>query len=158
MTDRFVPVIEELRSIAIPAVARSDDPETSWEAADSVRCGAGQRSWIVVTMMMEPGRMWSDSDLFTAYPGRKSPSGLRTRRAELVRLGWVEDSGERIVLPSGRRSILWRLTETAFDRLLGEDDTPVLEDDFDFPEGEQGMCDDPDSCEIEDHYHPHGDD
>lgn len=38
---------------------------------------------------------------------RVSPSGARTRRAELVRRGDVYDTRKRLTMPSGRRAILW---------------------------------------------------
>ncbi len=47
------------------------------------------------------------------YAGRAklaSPSGLRSRRAELVALGLVEDSGERRELQTGRSAIVWQIT------------------------------------------------
>jgi hypothetical protein len=37
----------------------------------------------------------------------KSDAGLRSRRAELVAKNLVQDSGQRITLPSGRKSIVW---------------------------------------------------
>lgn len=37
----------------------------------------------------------------------QSPSGLRTRRKELVKYGEVFDSGETARQPSGRRSVIW---------------------------------------------------
>lgn len=36
-----------------------------------------------------------------------SPSGIRSRRAELVEMGLVVDSGERVKTRSGRSSIVW---------------------------------------------------
>lgn len=39
---------------------------------------------------------------------RASDSGIRSRRAELVERGLIEDSGERIPMRSGRMSIVWR--------------------------------------------------
>jgi hypothetical protein len=36
-----------------------------------------------------------------------SESGIRSRRAELVRQGVVKDSGERQVLRSGRKAVVW---------------------------------------------------
>lgn len=40
-----------------------------------------------------------------------SVSGFRSRIAELVNIGLVEDSEKRVTLASGRPSIVWRLTE-----------------------------------------------
>ena len=37
----------------------------------------------------------------------QSPSGLRSRRAELVRGGYVEADGE-VRLPSGRKATVWK--------------------------------------------------
>lgn len=37
----------------------------------------------------------------------------RTRRAELVHMGLIADSGKRIKTLSGRKAILWDLTEKA---------------------------------------------
>jgi hypothetical protein len=53
-----------------------------------------------------------DWDMIDMYRTRKrapkaSTSGLRSRRAELVRMGLVKDSGKRIKLRSGRYSIVW---------------------------------------------------
>jgi len=53
-----------------------------------------------------------DWDMIDKYRTRKrapkaSTSGLRSRRAELVRMGLVKDSGKRIKLRSGRYSIVW---------------------------------------------------
>jgi len=42
------------------------------------------------------------------YP-QQSESGIRTRRRELVDQGVLEDSGEKVVLQSGRKSIVWRI-------------------------------------------------
>jgi len=53
-----------------------------------------------------------DWDMIDAYKERKrapkaSQSGLRSRRAELVKIGLVRDSGKRAQLRSGRYAIVW---------------------------------------------------
>lgn len=97
--------------------ARHTDPETSHDAAASLREERVRRSQQhVLTLLRREGPL-TDSAISELYPryypnptDRQSPSGLRTRRAELVDQGLVEDSGERATLPSGRKSIVWRVT------------------------------------------------
>lgn len=92
-------------------VARSTDPQTSWEAARSVRVRESQELVLHVLMVWGP---MTDEQLVerltnrSIRDGRMSPSGARTRRSELVDLGLVVDTGQRTVLASGRRAIVWR--------------------------------------------------
>lgn len=91
--------------------ARREDPETSHEAAGSVRnLTAVQSAILMILRAAGPG---TDEEIARAYLSLDrppcSPSGLRSRRAELVRLGKVEDSGERVKLETGRNAIVWRL-------------------------------------------------
>jgi len=56
----------------------------------------------------------TDTDLYLTYRlrfGLISPSGLRTRRSELVAVGKVVDTGARNTLASGRKSIIWAIKE-----------------------------------------------
>ena len=90
--------------------ARLTDPETSHAAAAELKresvtrlrsvvlsllrkCEMDDRSLVVLALQLEP---------------KYSQSGIRTRRAELVELGLVEDSGKRVRMPSGRMAIVWR--------------------------------------------------
>jgi len=60
----------------------------------------------------------TDEELYTSYgkaviaglAPMASPSGVRSRRAELVVLGLVEDTGLRRKLVSGRNAIVWKQT------------------------------------------------
>lgn len=96
-------------------IARSSDPETSHEAAESVtHVRRSQAAVLGVLAFLGPS---TDNELISDYEEgiakyglpQQSPSGIRTRRAELVRDGLVKDSGKRTWLPSGRRAIVWEL-------------------------------------------------
>jgi hypothetical protein len=89
------------------AHARATDPATSHEAARSVKVRESQRQ-VLALLRLGPA---TDQELATrAYERglRISPSGLRSRRHELVDAGLVEDTGRRAVLASGRKSAIWR--------------------------------------------------
>lgn len=95
-------------------LVRPTDPETSHAAADSVRAErGGSRSAILgVLALIGPT---TDTGLIQAYLSLaelgevppQSPSGIRTRRKELVVQGRVVDTGERVQLISGRLSVVW---------------------------------------------------
>src|SRR5690349_12890558 len=86
----------------VPAAhARRTDPETSHAAAASLtpeRLAKGQAE---VLNILRQGPMCDQRIAQTAlaWHSAQSPSGLRTRRAELVAAGLVEDSGRRETLP-----------------------------------------------------------
>jgi len=58
----------------------------------------------------------TDEELFVCYNKAvaqrlaplASPSGVRSRRAELVALGFVEDTGLKRKLVSGRNATVWK--------------------------------------------------
>lgn len=92
-------------------VARRDDPETSWEAAASVE-DLSERRAAVYWLLRRLGPS-TDEEIAEHYPRdapQQSPSGLRTRRSELVRMGFVEFAGEHKKMTSGRRARVWRVT------------------------------------------------
>ena len=87
-------------------VARSDDLETSWEAARSVTSLSDKHAAVLRTLRRIGGG--TDADITRFYKGpEQSPSGLRTRRHELVDLGLVRDSGRTKLLATGRKSVVW---------------------------------------------------
>ena len=93
--------------------ARLFDPATSHAAARSVnmdRLRDTQRA--IVTLLAMRGGM-TDDEISAAWnetmSEQVSPSGLRTRRSELVTLGRIKDSNERRKLATGRSAIVWVL-------------------------------------------------
>jgi len=91
--------------------ARTMDPETSHEAAESVRNVTTTQEYVLRALR----RPRTDPELLEAYrqfkrAPRASESGIRSRRAELVRAGLVRDSKRRVRLESGRRAIVWEKT------------------------------------------------
>lgn len=92
--------------------ARRTDPKTSHDAAKSVKGITATKAYILRALKK---RARTDVQLLEAYRNYKtaplaSESGIRTRRAELVDMGMIADSGRRAVLPSGRKAIVWDIT------------------------------------------------
>ena len=88
--------------------ARRTDPQTSHDAAESVERVTDTQLYILQALR----RPRTDIQLIEAYRAigkapQASESGIRTRRAELVRKGLVVDAGIKQVLPSGRMAIVW---------------------------------------------------
>lgn len=99
------------------AVARKTDPATSHEAAASVT-NITETQQAILTLLTWPK---TDEDLVDVYYQmadsngwrHASPSGIRSRRAELTARGLIEDTGGRVKLRSGRFAILWRTAQGA---------------------------------------------
>lgn len=89
------------------AHARRTDPRTSLEAADSVK--RIRKSQKVILDLLKKYAGLTDEDIFeyVAPMYAISPSGCRSRRAELVTSGLVRDTGRRGVTKSGRKTIIW---------------------------------------------------
>lgn len=103
------------RMDAARAHARLTDPATSHRAAQSITDKAlsdARRSVLDLLELIGPA---TDTAMLEGYDLRRvaylwphqSPSGLRSRRAELVLGGLVYDTGRRTILISGRQSIVW---------------------------------------------------
>lgn len=104
------------------ARARRSDPETSHEAARQAteKLRASQEA---VLRVFRIHRMMSDEQLLAAYSlyssqipefPQQSPSGLRTRRHELVLLGKIVYTGQRDQKAEGKvKPRIWRLAAEA---------------------------------------------
>lgn len=108
------------------AYARRTDPATSHEAAGSVR-ELTDRQRAVLTCFHVWGPM-TDEQLVDRYQRSdrpaQSPSGIRTRRSELVARGDVIDTGEKATMTTGRKAILWDAIPapraTVYEDMTGE--------------------------------------
>lgn len=95
--------------------ARRTDPETSVLAALSV-IGIRPLQEAILRILAKP---MCDYELVAEYnqwvrhgfADPASESGIRTRRAELVKQGKVIDTGQRGITPTGRKSIIWAVAE-----------------------------------------------
>jgi len=91
------------------AYARNTDPQTSHDAADSVD-DITETKQFILEALRQPR---NDLDIVTSFRSMlgapaATDQSIRSRRAELVDAGLVEDSGERVKMPSGRYSIVWQ--------------------------------------------------
>ncbi|AXH67868.1 hypothetical protein J4T99_gp062 [Mycobacterium phage Bromden] len=90
----------------------TDTSLAAWESLDKDYLRESQRAVLKALGRLRKGG--TDTDIARVYNRSKwgavlpqSPSGLRTRRAELVKQGFVKDTGVRKRLPSGRLSVVW---------------------------------------------------
>ena len=111
----------------LPAwLSRPTDPATSAAAAESMSAEhLSELQGLILASLRESEK--TDEELIDAVAAKRSiadvragdadrsvqpsPSSVRTRRAELVRLGLVEDSGRSRRLSTGRLSIVWRASK-----------------------------------------------
>jgi len=94
------------------AYARRTDPETSHDAAQSVR-NLTETQNAILEMCTKPITdhklvVWYQSLASDGVVPHASESGIRSRRSELVDKGLIIDSGQRSLSPSGRKQILWQ--------------------------------------------------
>lgn len=95
---------------------RITDPATSFDAAMSIKTENISKTMKGILEILGNGprhdealeQTYNALSINKIYP-YASPSGIRSRRSELVELGLVEDSGERVKTRSGRSSIVWRI-------------------------------------------------
>lgn len=115
------------------AEARATDPLTSHEAAASITKDGTLRVQRAILWFLDPGLAakwpaWTDEQITTEVRRNNpeiahySDTAFRSRRAELVKAGYVEQStGWYGATRSGRRANLWTMTLAGFRHLHGVD-------------------------------------
>jgi len=88
-------------------LARTSDPETSRSAPQGIPLSEHRAA--VLEAMTLLGEATDEELLRHPLVNRQTPSGIRTRRAELVRLGLVVNSGHQRPTERGCRAVVWRL-------------------------------------------------
>ena len=88
------------------ALARRTDPQTSKDAAKSVRNQSVLQRAILALL---GGGGMTDEEIYCRLPGgmHVTPSGVRGRRAELVDAELVRDSDRRGRTAAGRECVIW---------------------------------------------------
>lgn len=102
----------------MPARARTGDPDTSHEAAASITEAHLSAAQTLILSLIRAHGPLADHELDAAYERQRglgldiqiSPSGVRTRRRELVDAGLVEQHGDTLS-PTGRRAFTWRAAD-----------------------------------------------
>lgn len=114
---RFAPArVDPDAIVHIPRTkVRRKDPDTSWAAATQQSPQKSRLLYEAIQILLSREPM-TDEEMIVAL--RRSnfphtPSGVRTRRKELMNAGWVQDSGQRRATEAGSPSIVWRWTEDA---------------------------------------------
>jgi hypothetical protein len=108
---------------ASPVRARATDPPTSHAAAASVNAsGLTDRQVAVLLLFREVGQM-TDEEVEHHYGEHGGPvqsdSGLRTRRHELVDLGYLAETPLRRPTVGGRQAIVWGITSDGLRAIRG---------------------------------------
>lgn len=111
-----------MTNIKIPAAAaRSTDPCTSQWAAETVRARKQMQHLInsmrALTEHYYSDRGFTDSDIYyeNAQYHKDTEQGLRSRRADAVKLGLVKMVDRKGFSPTGRACKRWALTRKGHD-------------------------------------------
>jgi hypothetical protein len=102
-----------IQEVTIPR-ARTTDPATSHDAAASVT-GVTETQAIILMLLRETPmcdekliQQYRMGEKLWGFP-HKSDSGIRSRRAELVRKGFVETLGLQERMTTGRFATVWQV-------------------------------------------------
>lgn len=92
------------------AVARATDPDTSHEAAMSVSNYISvQHAILDIVARWGPLTDEAIAQHMASVPMRTTPSGLRTRRKELVEQGMLRANPRKVRISTGRLATRWEL-------------------------------------------------
>ena len=96
-----------------PATARTTDPSTSFQAANSITPQKMRATYKAIVQALGSHGPSTDEEIASHIPaGTQSSSGLRTRRNELCCKRYVEFAGYKKRISSGLHAQVWRLTDT----------------------------------------------
>lgn len=104
LEDAIIELKHAIEDMNATPKARKTDPETSNQGPTTLRMTRNRLE--VLALLRQRAR--TDEELVAALSGQMSASGARTRRAELVRVGLVIDSGERRRGSTGRMHTVWQ--------------------------------------------------
>jgi len=94
------------------AKARNTDPQTSHDAADSVRDISKTQQAILDVLINVPmcdERLVSYWEFWQEDFPKATPQSIRSRRAELVKMGLVEYAGYDERMTTGRYGRVWKV-------------------------------------------------
>lgn len=99
--------------MGLVGLVRNDHPETAQEAAKAIKLRSGTQRAAVLLELFEANVSGLDgmTDETLQRTLRMGASSERPRRVELVRMGFVQDSGKREPTTSGQEAILWTITD-----------------------------------------------
>lgn len=100
-----------IREMSVPTEhkVRRHDPGTSFDSALLQTPEKSRRLYIAIHMLLSRKPM-TDDEVIAVMERRQFPhtaSGVRARRSELVKAGWVRDSGTKRSSAAGHPSIVW---------------------------------------------------
>jgi hypothetical protein len=102
-----------IQEVTVPK-ARTTDPQTSHDAADSVRRVSDTQAAILMLLRATPMcdekliaeyRRWERADNYPAA----SDQGIRSRRAELVKMGLVTPAPYKELMTTNRYGQVWQV-------------------------------------------------
>lgn len=104
----------EMAQLLLRARARSEDRDTSHDAADSVGAMTSRRRAVLELLKRlgpctDPQLVWHYESSYDNHATlRQTPQSIRSRRSELVRMGYVAPTGKTNT--GGRSHTVWAAT------------------------------------------------